>query len=133
LDKTEENIISLEPEATLENENNIENNNVEHKENSDTRSISTSEVINKEVVLDLAENVEPSKELSSILTKDEINEIESLISIKNREKTKYLINAERAEKASRSLFQKAKDTEEEIKSLNSKIKGSASIGNTQNI
>ena len=101
------------------------------KEN-DTKSISTSEVINNEVLMDLAENVD-NNDLQSTLTKDEINEIEELISLKNREKEKYLINAERAEKASKSLFQKAKETADEIQSLNSRIKNTNSIGNSQNM
>ena len=67
-----------------------------------------------------------------MLSQQEISEIENLISEKNREKAKYLINAERAEKASQSLFKKAKEAEEEIQSLSSKIKA-VSISNTSNI
>ena len=104
----------------------------ENTKETDNKSISTSEVINNEVLMDLAENVE-NNDLQSTLTKDEINEIEELISLKNREKEKYLINAERAEKASKSLFQKAKETAEEIQSLSSRIKNTSSIGNSQNI
>ena len=101
-----------------------------HKE--DVKSISHSEVINEEVVRELAENVEKEVFSSDMLSQQEISEIENLISEKNREKAKYLINAERAEKASQSLFKKAKEAEEEIQSLSSRIKA-VSISNTSNI
>lgn len=97
----------------------------------DVTSISNSEVINEEILSDLAENVDKDAYIDR-LSQQEISEIEVLISEKNREKSKYLINAERAEKASQSLFKKAKETDEEIKSLSSKIRA-VSISNTSNI
>ena len=103
----------------------------EKNQNLDVKSISNSEVINEEVLSDLAENVDKDAYIDR-LSHQEITEIEVLISEKNREKSKYLINAERAEKASQSLFKKAKETDEEIKSLSSKIRA-VSISNTSNI
>jgi len=104
---------------------------LEKNQNLDVKSISNSEVINEEILSDLAENVDKDAYIDR-LSHQEITEIEVLISEKNREKSKYLINAERAEKASQSLFKKAKETDEEIKSLSSKIRA-VSISNTSNI
>ena len=103
----------------------------EKKQNTDINSISNSEVINGEVLDDLAENVGNDTYIDR-MSLQEITEIEGLISEKSREKSKYLINAERAEKASQSLFRKAKETDEEIKSLSSKIRA-VSISNSSNI
>tara|TARA_B100000963_G_C22625329_1_gene672041 strand:- start:656 stop:1930 length:1275 start_codon:yes stop_codon:yes gene_type:complete len=110
----------------------LENNVTINKGKEDIKSISHSEVINEEVVRDLAENVDTDMFGSDMLSQQEISEIENLISEKNIQKAKYLINAERAEKASQSLFKKAKETEDEIKSLSSKIKA-VSISNSSNI
>ena len=114
---------------TLEKQ--LNNTSQEKNQKVDVTSISNSEVINEEILSDLAENVEHDAYIDR-LSQQEINEIEVLINEKNREKSKYLINAERAEKASQSLFKKAKETDEEIKSLNSKIRA-VSISNTSNI
>jgi hypothetical protein len=114
---------------TLEKQ--LNNTSQEKNQKVDVTSISNSEVINEEILSDLAENVDQDAYIDR-LSQQEITEIEVLISEKNREKSKYLINAERAEKASQSLFKKAKETDEEIKSLNSKIRA-VSISNTSNI
>ena len=116
-------------EETLEKQ--LNDTSQEKNQNLDVKSISNSEVINEEVLSDLAENVDKDAYIDR-LSHQEITEIEVLISEKNREKSKYLINAERAEKASQSLFKKAKETDEEIKSLSSKIRA-VSISNTSNI
>ena len=53
----------------------------------DVKSISHSEVINEEVVRELAENVEKEVFSSDMLSQQEISEIENLISEKNLEKS----------------------------------------------
>jgi len=112
---------------------------VETKENN-TELLSQSNVINKETIEELAnvntnkvsENI-TSNDFNDVISKETINEIESLISIKKIEKQKYLMNAERARRASANLVTKATKLDTEISDYELKLKNmSESIVSTFN-
>lgn len=86
----------------------------------DKASISMSEVINKDVISELADvaNIEKAKSIPTkpkINEKLSINELESIITQKKNESKEYLLNAERAKRASEGLYQKGMEAANEIK------------------
>lgn len=112
---------------------------VQTKENN-TDVLSESNVINKETIEELAnvntnnvsENI-TSNDFNDVISKETINEIESLISQKKIEKQKYLMNAERARRASANLVTKATKLDTEISDYELKLKNmSESIVSTFN-
>lgn len=93
-------------------------------------NLSQSDVINKETINELANvdttNVKDqnitSNDFNDIISKETINEIESIISQKKVEKQKYLMNAERARRASANLVTKASQIDTEINDYELKLK-----------
>lgn len=124
--------------ATIESDNNISqkdlSNSIEQIDNSN-QDIDNSPVINDEIVADLADNVNNSDKLDKINKSDNVlentplqldistkNEIESLISEKRIEVKKYMLNAERAKRASQSLSVKAIAANREVSIYEEKLK-----------
>ena len=103
-------------------------NNVELLETQNIELISHSKVINKETINDLADiNSSISKNITSddfddTISKETINEIESIIGLKQVEKQKYLMNAERARRASVNLVTKATKLDTEITDYQTKLR-----------
>jgi len=106
------------------------------KKNIDTLSISEShsQVINKEVIDDLADMDISDKQISELNKLDYIDtpkplidtkvseiDLESIISQKKIDARKYLINAERAKKAADSLSKKAIETNNELKKYEERL------------
>jgi len=101
----------------------------------DKTSIAMSEVINKEVIAELADvaNIEKAKNIdikSTLTNKDKtvkvsdklsINELESIITQKKTESKEYLLNAERAKRASEGLYQKGMQAANEIKKYEERL------------
>lgn len=93
-------------------------------------NLSQSDVINKETINELAnvntttvkeQNI-TSNDFNDLISKETINEIESIISQKKVEKQKYLMNAERARRASANLVTKASKIDTEINDYEQKLK-----------
>jgi Zn-dependent metalloprotease len=101
----------------------------------DKTSIAVSEVINKEVIAELADvaNIEKAKNIdikSTLTNRDKtgmvsdklsINELESIITQKKNESKEYLLNAERAKRASEGLYQKGMQAVNEIKKYEERL------------
>ena len=126
-EKDTDNIVKNENEDALENKQQpkIENEKVQIKE-----KLISSQVINNETINELANvdttNLEDKQNITSddfndTISKETINEIESLISQKKIEKQKFLLNAERARRASQNLVDKASKLDVEISDYQNKL------------
>ena len=78
--------------------------------------------LNKSIINDLAEEVPEDKTSNNILHKDTIQEIESIISEKRLTEKKYLINANRAQRALDTLSTKASEVTKEIQLYENKLR-----------
>ena len=85
-------------------------------------------MINKETINELAnisnkisENI-TSDDFDDTLSKETINEIESIISVKKIERQKFILNAERARRASANLTTKATKLDSEINEYESRLR-----------
>ena len=132
-----ENKNELMPQTDISNEiiNIQENNRLTIKENNEEiikenkQDLQELNVINNETIDELAntnnnkisENI-TSNDFNDLVSKETINELESLISQKKVEKKKYLMNAERARRASANLVTKATKLDTEISDYENKLK-----------
>lgn len=78
--------------------------------------------LNKSIINDLAEDVPEDKTSNNILHNDTIQEIESIISEKRLTEKKYLINANRAQRALDTLSTKASEVTKEIELYENKLR-----------
>ena len=127
-EKDRENIVKNEIENQLENKKSeeIENTQVQTKE-----KLISSQVINNETINELAQvdttnleekqNITSDDDFNDTISKETINEIESIISQKKIEKQKFLLNAERARRASQNLVDKASKLDIEISDYQNKL------------
>ena len=98
--------------VTIDNDNKITNIIQESQENKiDMENDMESVVINTDTI-----------DFDDIVSKETLNELETLITEKKNQQKRYLMNAERARRASDNLNIKAKDTESEIREYENKLK-----------
>ena len=97
-------------------------------------SISDSLIMNKETIIDLADDGNESDSNDSYEVNDNlIYELESVISEKKKEKQNLLLNSKRAKDTARQLLRQAKITENEIETLSNKLKYKNNIKSISNI
>ena len=97
-------------------------------------SISDSLIMNKETIIDLANDGNESDSTDNYEVNDNlIYELESVISEKKKEKQNLLLNSKRAKDTARQLLKQAKITENEIETLSNKLKYKNNIKSISNI
>ena len=107
------------------NESNDSSQEVEEIENIDKELPNETKeniTLNKSIINDLAEDVPEDKTSNNILHNDTIQEIESIISEKRLTEKKYLINANRAQRALDTLSTKASEVTKEIELYENKLR-----------